>query len=154
MRELDWLEPGQTLESDEIAATEALLGVKFPADYATFIGAHSGASNPKESEFVYVDRGERQTGNFGALLSLREDQYDRLVDTLRDLGDQIPAGIIPIVETGWGDCVCLDYRESKDPAIAYFSHELSGDESIIRIAQSFSEFLDSLYIPDTDEVQN
>lgn len=141
MRVLNWFEPGEHLEANEISLVEDLIGVKFPADYAALVGSHSGASNPRECEFVYVDRGEPQVGNLGALLALKPDQSDRLVDAIRDLGDQVPVGVIPIVETGWGDFVCLDYRESNEPTIAYFSHELSGEDSIITIARSFSEFL-------------
>lgn len=152
MRKLNWFEPGEPLAANEIAATEELLGVKFPADYAALVGSHSGASSPRECEFIYVDRGKRQIGSLGVLLALKPDQPDRLVDAIRNLGDQIPVGVIPIIETGWGDFVCLDYRESKEPTIAYFSHELSGEDSIIFIANSVSEFLDSLYVPEDDEL--
>lgn len=149
MRDLDWLEPGEPLAANEIASVEELLGVKFPSDYIMCIAEHSGASNPSESDFLYVDRGKRQVGCFGSLLSLRAGHSDRLVDAFRDLGDQLPVGIIPVVDA-CGDFVCLDYRKSNEPTIAYFAHELSGDDSIIAIASSFSEFLDSLYIPDEE----
>jgi cell wall assembly regulator SMI1 len=146
MRELQWLEPGDRLTSEELARVQAQLGVFLPADYSDLVMKHDGASNPRESEFAYADRGRTRIGNFGALLSVRQVRGENVFATLNDLGEQLPQGIIPVVATGSGDFICFDYRAGK-PSVVYFAHERVGEDAILQLAPTFGEFLDSLRAP-------
>lgn len=148
MRSLNWFGPGEALGSRDIDLAESRLGVKFPADYMEMVSAHAGADNPDESEFEYMDDGELCVGNFGVLLSLRGYQSASVFRVLDTLGEQLPSRVVPVVGTGSGDFVCLDYRESEFPSVVYFAHENSQGSDVILLARSFSEFVDSLKAPD------
>jgi len=60
---------------------------------------------------------------------------------------ELPSRLVPFGEDGGGNLVCFDYRVSDSPSIALWFHELSGDESIWRIAANFDDFLNSLSEP-------
>jgi cell wall assembly regulator SMI1 len=148
MKELTWFEPGEPLAAAEIESAEMRLGVKFPSDYAQVVASHSGGSNPDESEFEYLDKGRKRIGNFGTLLSLNQAKSGNLFEAIENLGDQLPAGVIPVMDTGSGDCVCLDYRKSPFPSIIYFVHERVGEDAVVSLTGTFAEFLDRLKEPD------
>lgn len=147
---LTWFEAGMPLTTEEVGVAERRLGVKFPPAYAQTIALHSGASNPDECEFEYLDRGRKRVGNFGTLLSLRDDQLNNLFETIDNLGDQLPKGIVPVIDTGSGDCVCLDYRTSLVPPVVYFAHERIGEDAIVPLEDSFADFLNVLRKPDEE----
>lgn len=150
MKDLSWFEPGTPLDADEIRAAENRLGVNFPQDYIDFVKPHSGASNPDKSEFEYYDQGMKRVGNFGTLLSLVESDAESVFETIGNLSEQIPDRVIPVVDTGSGDCVCFDYRNLEVPKVIYFAHERSGEQSLLPLAGSFSEFVDKLQEPMDD----
>lgn len=150
MRNLTWFEPGEVIDEQDIVFAQNRLGVLFPPDYLSVASVHDGASNPDECEFEYIDRGRKRIGNFGTLLSLRDGYPDGVFDAIENLGDQLPKSVIPIIDTGSGDCICFDYRDSSIPSIVYFSHELAGDEATIFVAKSFAEFLDGLKEPEDE----
>jgi len=124
------------------------LAVNFPQDYIAIVVNHSGASNPDKCEFEYEDNGRVRVGNFGLLLSLGDGQSENIFEAIENLGDQLPAGVIPIVDTGMGDFICFDYRKEGAPCIVYFSHEKNDEQAIIPLASSFAEFLGKLRKPD------
>ena len=150
MKELTWFELGEPVEAEEIESAEKRLNVKFPPDYAQVVTLHSGASNPDQCEFEYLDGGRKKIGNFGTLLSVQEAHPDNLFDAIENLGDQLPAGLLPVVDTGSGDCVCLDYRKSAMPSVAYFVHERTSESAIVPLANTFAEFLNLLKEPDDE----
>lgn len=150
MKELAWFDPGQAVSGEELALAERRLNVKFPPDYAHVVLLHSGACNPDQCEFEYWDVGRRKVGNFGALLGVRQSQSSNIFEVIDNIGDQLPVGVLPVVDTGSGDFVCLDYRKSEVPVIAYFAHERTGEGAIVPLANTFAEFLDLLTEPDEE----
>lgn len=147
MRDLIWFEPGIPLAPEVISSAEGSLGVVLPQDYKILVTNHSGASNPEVSEFLYNDGRRENVGNFGTLLTLQNGSPESVFEAMTNLGNQLPESVIPVVHTGSGDCVCLDYRNSKLPKIVYFAHERNGEQSIVFLADSFTEFLDMLREP-------
>lgn len=147
MRELNWFEPGNPLDAEEIAAAQKKLHVELPSDYVLLIQSHAGASNPDESEFEYYDQGMKKIGNFGTILSLSQFDDESVFGAMDNLSQQLPQRVIPIVDTGSGDCICFDYRTSPNPSIVYFAHEHSSAQALIPLADSFSSFLEKLQEP-------
>ncbi|MDM4772897.1 SMI1/KNR4 family protein [Solimonas sp. SE-A11] len=150
MRDLNWFEPGSPLEVNEIEAAEEGFGVKLPRDYVEFVLVNSGGSNPDESVFEYLDQGKKRVGNFGVLLSLSAEDEFSVFATLENLSGQLPDKVIPVVGSGSGDYVCLDFRGSDLPGVVYFLHERSGDFALVPLASSFSAFLDRLQEPEDE----
>jgi hypothetical protein len=146
MKELHWFEPGERLSSDELAKAQAQLGVFLPADYSDVVMKHDGGSNPDECSFDYLIDGRTRVGNFGMLLSLRKSSSENVFETIENLAEQLPQGVIPVIDTGSGDFVCLDYRAGA-PSVVYFAHERADGKAIIHLAASFGEFVDGLREP-------
>jgi hypothetical protein len=64
----------------------------------------------------------------GSMLAFDGDAPRTVLSTYRALrcDEQIPVSVLPIVDTGFGDYVCLDYRLGHVLTIAYFAHGKSG----------------------------
>lgn len=152
MRSLHWFESGEGVSPDSIRQVERIVGVRFSDDYFEFILKHSGANNPDESEFVIESvGGHERIGNFGEVLKVDGDGHDSVLGTLRNLAEQIPAGVVPVIGTGSGDYICLDARRPEKPvSVCYFYHGRSGDDAIVPLARSFSDFLEMLSEPEDE----
>jgi hypothetical protein len=148
MRALNWLEDGEGTDLECVRSVESITAVRFPADFIDFVMKNAGASNPDESEFVIERFGERELfGNFGHVLTMGDSGSDSVLGTMRNLGDQIPRGVIPIVGTGSGDYICIDGRPTAQSTIAYFHHGRTGGEAVVPLAGTFSQFLIMLRQP-------
>lgn len=149
MRELIWFEDGVGSDFFSISQLEKELGIVFPIDYKEFAMKHSGASNPDECEFNFATQNhELNMGNFGSLLSISGDHSESVRGAKNNLGNQLPPHIIPVISTGSGDYICIDCKDATSYQIVYFFHERSGENSLCFIADSISEFLDFLTIPE------
>ncbi len=148
MRSLSWFEPGVGASREEVDALERAIGFKLPHDFAEFVTRHAGSSNPDECEFDVVEsNGSKRQGNFGLLMSLSGADSESVLSALSDLRDQIPVGLVPVIDTGSGDFVCLDFRSGAETSVVYFFHEKSGGTAIVPLAQTFTDFLDGLRTP-------
>lgn len=147
MRELTWFNVGDAIDDIKIRSAESQLGVVLPKDYVSMIGQNSGGGNPDECEFKYQVRGKSRIGNFGCLISLDPEVKSNVFSVIRILEGRIPALVVPIVETGSGDFVCLDFRKGSDASVVYFSHEIGDEDAIVPVASTFSDFVDSLTVP-------
>jgi cell wall assembly regulator SMI1 len=148
MRQLTWFDRGQAVSLAILVELEKLLGHHLSDDVVEMAKIHSGASNPDECEFEIQDNfGLRRLANFGGMLNFDGQSGESVLGTLRDLDGQLPSGVIPIIKTGSGDYVCLDYRGGGDATVVYFAHEKVGDESLIAVSRTFTEFLEMLTTP-------
>lgn len=58
----------------------------------------------------------------------------------------VPAGVYSFATDSGGNGICFAYRVSPDaPSLAFYNAEQEGDEAIMSLANSFTEFLDALY---------
>lgn len=143
MRELNWFEPGRGASESEVGNLERVLGLQLPRDFVEYLLRNAGASSPDENEFPVIDcDGNTNISNFGVLLPPFCEDGESIVGDLSDLGEQIPAGLLPVVGTGGGDYVCLDFRSGVGVSVVYFFHEETGDNAFVPLSATFSEFLD------------
>lgn len=108
-----------------IAEAESRLSCRLPASYRDFIGRHNGAK-PSDNAFSL-------SGNESGVRSFIPIEE---AATLRDQIEGFPSHAIPIAEDGCGNYVWL---EPDAGAVFFWDHEL--DESGVRIADSFEDFL-------------
>lgn len=149
MRILDWFDPGEGASVSSLETLQSKLGRVFPADYAAFVVQHSGANNPSECAFTVVDEGGARFGsNFGAVLRIDDEAAASIQETMQNLGDQLPADVVPIVDTGFGDYVCLRFVGGAEPVVAYYSSDRPKEQAMLPLAATFSDFLDILEIPE------
>lgn len=146
LRELEWFEPPTPCEDSDIANLEAHLGVVFPKDYRLFV-ATSGGGSPVETDFDINEPRGVFNASIGVFLTVADGKYG-IAETLRNIEERKIDGLIPVAESGGGDFVCLDYRESDSPVIAYWHHGRHGlDDELVIVCDTFSEFLSLLEEP-------
>ena len=130
----------------------------FPEDYRRFLKEYNGVI-PETRVFNYHDY-EYVVERFLCLLDDDTEDYQnspydigviitQLDDRLLDEWDEDETGykIIPIAALFAGNFVCLDYRTNDIPSIAIWFHEESDEFNpcLVKIADSFSEFIEMLY---------
>jgi cell wall assembly regulator SMI1 len=149
---LTWEDCETPVDDKRINEIERALGVKFPSSFRQVIQSCHGGTPVERREFYYQDPIiGKMTSGIGALLTLKpDDELDGILETTLNLtgAGRLPNKVIPFAEDGGGDLMCLDYREDPDhPKVVYWSHEEEEDQSIIPLADSFTEFLDGLLPP-------
>lgn len=151
MRLLDWLDPGEGASMASLEELQSAIGRAFPADYAAFVLRYAGASNPSACAFDVADEdGNRIRSNFGAVLRVEGLDEESILGTMRELGEQLPPNAIPVVDTGFGDYVCLYFPDAGEPAVAYYSHDRPIGKALLPLTATFSNFLDLLEPPDDE----
>ena len=121
-------------------------GVSLPEDYTTLLLFANGGC-PEVNSFTYYDgEGESAVNCFYRLTSDRTDLYGvwRRTEHLRKvLSDaNIANDVIAVGENGGGDDILLNM--SNIPPSVHILYRTSGN-SMPKIADSFGEFVDSLY---------
>ena len=62
---------------------------------------------------------------------------------------------MPFARDAGGNYICFDYRDNaSSPRIVFWEHEkafLSTDDSVVKISDSFSHFMNSLQVFEDDE---
>ena len=130
-----------------IVGAETLFGVKFPETYCTMIREYSGAFGDVEFR---VDRASPGFDycSVGLVLSLNPCNRNSIYSVMASWPEhELSDRIIPLGEDGGGNYVCFDYRQSKVPQIAFYFHELSGEDGIIKVCGTFDGFLERLELP-------
>ena len=57
----------------------------------------------------------------------------------------VPDNVIPFSMDGYGNLICLDFRETPDhPTVVFWDHEKCDDPPLY-VASSFTDFLNKLY---------
>jgi hypothetical protein len=143
---LTWKSQTPPLPDAVLAAAELILGVRLPDAYKS-VAQQWPHGSPMESDFT-VRGGTLGTWRscVGCILSLdprhSDNVYSHVGDGVQPAG--LPAGVIPIIDDGGGDLVCLDYRTAAEPRVVYWAHEVGGVEGIVPVADSFVAFLELL----------
>lgn len=140
------------LPEQVIDGAELLLGVKFPADYRICLAQNHGA-HPDACDFRAGEPNNPWYGGIGVLLTVDPYMPENMFDVLASLAvdQQLPKGVVPIAEDGGGNMLCLDYREDSSrstPKVAFWFHEVGGDDGIVPVCDTFTELLSLLYVPD------
>ena len=126
----------------EVQAVEHSLGIRFPEDFRQIAMAHHGQT-PTPSTFKII----KNASIFNNLFVFRDEpKYASLLHHHQLDEEYVPAGVYSFATDPSGNGICFDYRASADaPSVAFYDAEQEGDEAITFLANSFTEFLDSLY---------
>ena len=138
---LVWKWISDPLTEKMILNAEKALQVVFPADYRACVRENHGGA-PEPSDFTFIGaNGQQVASQLSLLLTLDPREDENVLSTVTDMtaDGRLPAGLIPIINDGSGNLICLDYR-SGQPKVAYLSLE----SEIVPIADSFGEFLGKL----------
>jgi len=115
---------------------EKELNVKLPSAYVEIVTQHDN-SRPNLDCFK-AEKGREYV--FGYFFTLKNDDFLRCCKSfMTDCG--FP-NFMPFADTPNGDDICFDIR---DWSIVYVNHETN---EIEKVAPSFSDFLEMLYLPE------
>lgn len=97
--------------------------------------------------------GSNREVTFNNLLSIDPDRSSNVLEIAKRNSDEFSGKIIPFGRDPGGNLICFDYRSNEiDPTIIYYDHELEPNDSgnFVKIADSFTDLIDSLYSEDVD----
>ncbi|MFC9710475.1 SMI1/KNR4 family protein [Paenibacillus sp. NPDC056933] len=134
---------------------ERSLRVSFPEAYRIFIKENNGAV-PITNIFSFNQQ-EYTIEKFLCILNDSESDpingwYDieatiaQIEDRLTDNEDLVGMNVVPIAALFSGDFICLDFRETEEPAVVIWFHEESEKFSPVtqKVALNISEFFEML----------
>ena len=123
---------GSHIDESVINEVETTFGVSLPDDYKKVIAENNNA-RPSISTF---DTEVSKEHVFKKLLSLKKEDIENVYKAKKILSS-VDESLFPIANDPAGNLICL-----KEGRIVYWLHE---DDSIEPIADSFTDFLLSLY---------
>ena len=132
---------------DDFRQFENYFGVELPQDYKIML-RHANGGHPEADSFTYYDgKGEDAVDTFYQLNGDQDDLDGVWKNTihLRKVLDQagLNSNVVAIGQNGGGDQVFL--RTSAKPPSVHILYRTDGN-SIPKVADSFAEFIDALYI--------
>lgn len=145
-----WVDTRLGATPEEIDAAERTLGIRFPRLLREWYGKVQGGQAARGPRFDYP---HARLGvipeTVAAFLPItqvpgreRSEPSIQTVTAWLAVDDQLPVGVVPIIDSLGGNYVCLDGRTgSPDPPVVYFDHE---QEDVIRLADSFDQFVANL----------
>ncbi len=143
---LEFFDPTESpIDPLQIDGTELLLGVRYPASYRKVLASHHNAYG--DADFPVP--GTTHGANIGHWLSLAPWDTSSIWSCLSTWQEhKLPRLVVPFGGDGGGNLICFDYRISKEPSIAFWYHELRGEDGLATIAPTFDHFLSLLKAPE------
>jgi hypothetical protein len=137
--------PKQT-DATQVEGLETLLGGGLPPDYRIFLlQSNGGFSRDYEITFPdWIYPGETTLGvmTWGGVCP--EKPFFNMEKSLRMIKSLIPAKMLPIAEATSNHLLLLSVRAQDHGAIYAYDPELEGDESLRKVAASFTAFCEML----------
>ena len=123
---------GSKIDEATIKKVETKFGITLPGDYKSIIINHNNA-RPSVSTFDTESSTEHV---FKKLLSLKEDDLETVYKAKKVLS-KIDDTLFPFANDPAGNYLCF-----KNGTVVYWLHE---DDSVLKVANSFTEFIAKLY---------
>lgn len=163
MRNLEIITSQSRLTESALDTLAKEIGATLPADYGKFLLTYNGGS-PNKRLFAVLGNPYDEHALLRYFLALDSDEFTdirRFRDVYQIHARRIPSHLLPIASDEAGNVICIAIQGKAYGSVYYWDaedeqDELSGeqepyDENIYLLAQSFTEFLDSLtyYDPET-----
>ena len=147
---LNFKEPGKTASEEDIRATEAALRVRFPDDYKAFLLSTNGGWGLDPELWFHVSGTSTSVIRrlYSVGLSVEPVTHSLLLETAL-IAQILPKGLVVIGDDPFGNKICLGVTNACVNGVYFWDHEIGQDSSsseppILKIADSFSAFLESL----------
>ena len=149
-------ESASAVTQEVISGFESMIGAFLPQDFKNFILECNGGRPEDDWCFDFVETGDfdHTSSVLNEFLSF-SDEYEGLQNAYINLVEagEIPPGLVPIATDPGGNDVFLSVSTSDYGKICFGNHELEDPDTgyivMSPVANSFSEFLDALYIDDS-----
>lgn len=140
---------GPTLRKRELTALEKKLGVRLPDAYREFLLRINGGRPRTLDAF---DIGKKNSSLINMLYSMRRDDDEEEFTIYQEhllFEDRIPKDLLPVGEDQGGSQICLGIGKENYGKVFFWDMEYEDEQptydNVYPIADSFAEFLDSLY---------
>lgn len=139
--------PGKKISVRNLDALEKRLGVCLPDDYRSFLLTIDGGRPRKRDTFRI---GKHNASLLDVLYSVRHEDEEYTLERMRLVfDDRIPEDLLPIGEDQGGSQICLGIGKENYGKVFFWDMEYEDEQptydNVYPIADSFGEFLDSLY---------
>jgi hypothetical protein len=128
-----------------INAVENKLGVKFPDDYIMVVKTNQGKT-PWQPSSVKVRNGIDVVSTLLHFENYsKEPKYDiySVIKQHELLSEEQSSKLIPFQKSDGSSVFCFDYRTTEiNPPIVFVNSDIEGEEAIIPVANSFTDFLE------------
>jgi len=130
---------------EKIAAFEKGLGRPLPPQYRQFLISYNGG-RPKIDEFGIPGQGSSQANFFYGIDVGKDYKCYELKKNVDVLKGRIPNELLPIADDPGGNQICISLSPDDCGRVYFWDHEkeLEPDQTVIPLADSFDEFIDSL----------
>jgi len=148
MNDIEWRYVEYKPTKTEIENVEKYFGVKFPVNYIECVLENNGGY---PSHRIFFANGREEGIN--DFLCVVDDEYG-IIKTAQNISDRLESGLVPFARDTGGNYTCFDYRDNvSSPSIVFWEHEkafLGTDDSIVKISDSFAQFMNSLQVFEDD----
>lgn len=136
----------------QIESCATSFGITFPTDYVNLLSAHDYLYSIQDS-FNYIDPKGNENSNSFRFSGFKDEVYGDKVKFINNKFVDYYLEIVRFARTPNGDSIGFDYRENKyEPSIVLLLHDWTYDkgidkdkEYIIKLADKFSDFINSLF---------
>lgn len=127
---------------EKVVALENGFGRPLPPQYRQFLLLYNGG-RPKNDIFDIPGQGEGQANFFYGIDVVRYNDLAAKIDVFKD---RIPNYLLPIANDPGGNQICISLSPDDCGKVYFWDHEkeLEPDQTVIPLADSFDEFIDSL----------
>ncbi len=151
---------GNKLNLDELKAFEREMNIILPSEYIEFMIDTNGGMPEEDFVFDYFDlvtEGEKRSLIQDFFVIYLDDNYE--VNNLKNICNQlwndhaISRKMFPFAEDPAGNYICISLDKENYGTVLFCDHEYEDSETEYmmssKISDSFSDFVNSLYIDET-----
>lgn len=138
---MDWVCGEKLADPKIIEEIEMIIGYQYPSEYKTVVLQNDGGS----PEWMIFDTSKTKERVFNNLISFEDGTLDGALEYVLSSGKKqwafsgLKWRYVPFGDDPFGNMLCFD-RENDH--VVFFDHET---RKIEEVADSFTEFIDSLY---------
>jgi hypothetical protein len=141
-------ESARQLSRDDIRRVESIMGIRLPKEYAVFLLKHNGG-RPIPNGFPIDGLANNPFGMIHFFLGIDNPVEVCNIDwSYEVLNGRIPSNLLPIADDPGGNAICLSLFGDDAGAVVFWDHAAEHlpptYANIYRIADSFTEFIESL----------
>ncbi len=134
------------LTEDAVKKLEFQIGALLPKEYRAFLLKHNGGK-PASSDFK-LGEGDI-TGLHHIYGIFEQDNHSNILNNYNVFKGRIKKELLPFADDSFGNQICIGIKNKYIGKIYFWDHEFDGSffksKAITLIANSFNDFLDSLF---------
>ena len=140
------------LTAEELQQAERHIGLQLPEEYRQFLLQHNGG-HPEPCAFKYTcDQQQWKLAAVAYFLAVYEGEHENFLEYFEDYQGRIPAETVPVARDPGGNLILLGVSGAHTEKVYFWLQDFENEEgnfsNVCFIANSFSEFLNSLSDPD------